>query len=192
MPRVVSLLVPAACSPACLPAFPAPRATLCCCVGAHHTRACASQATNGCSSSCTRHLHRSMGSPRPSSGDQAGGAKRDLAEFTFKLLRPGTPQYEGVDTSLDINLRCAQRCRAIVLCVARVGFWFTDVGVGSPLRQASDAQAAQQRRCAQASAAVLALLPALLLTPHLPAPGSSVSLAPARSTSTATAPRWRL
>ncbi|KAL4447306.1 hypothetical protein ABPG77_007339, partial [Micractinium sp. CCAP 211/92] len=30
---------------------------------------------------------------------------RDLAEFTFKLRQPGSPEYEGVDTSLDVSLR---------------------------------------------------------------------------------------
>ena len=61
----------------------------------------------------------SLGSPRRSSGEQ--GAKRDLAEFTFKLLRPGTSQYEGVDTSLDINLRYAWRAgeAELALCRAR-------------------------------------------------------------------------
>lgn len=32
---------------------------------------------------------------------------RDLAEFTLKLRQPGSPEYEGVDTSLDVSLRCA-------------------------------------------------------------------------------------
>lgn len=38
----------------------------------------------------------------------AGGstpAARDLAEFTLKLRSPGGPEWEGVDTSLDVSLR---------------------------------------------------------------------------------------
>lgn len=32
---------------------------------------------------------------------------KDLAEFTLKLLQPGSPEYDGVDTSLDVSLRQA-------------------------------------------------------------------------------------
>ena len=37
----------------------------------------------------------------------SGHAAQDLAEFTFKLRQPGSPEYEGVDTSLDVSLRWA-------------------------------------------------------------------------------------
>ena len=30
---------------------------------------------------------------------------KDLAEFTLKLRQPGSPEYDGVDTSLDVSLR---------------------------------------------------------------------------------------
>lgn len=49
-------------------------------------------------------------SPRPSATGAAGPGSsqgQDLAEFTFQIRRPGAPDYEGVDSSLDISLRQA-------------------------------------------------------------------------------------
>ena len=52
-------------------------------------------------------------SPRRSSSGAGGvggpgsSQGQDLAEFTFQIRRPGAPDYEGVDSSLDISLRQA-------------------------------------------------------------------------------------
>lgn len=37
----------------------------------------------------------------------AAAPSKDLAEFTFKLRQPGGPEWEGVDSSLDVSLRWA-------------------------------------------------------------------------------------
>jgi hypothetical protein len=50
------------------------------------------------------------GGPSPTvsgalSSAPSGHPTKDLAEFTLKLRPPGSPEYEGVDTSLDVSLR---------------------------------------------------------------------------------------
>jgi hypothetical protein len=37
-------------------------------------------------------------------GGGSQGQQRDLAEFTLRLRRPGSKEYEGVDTSLEVSL----------------------------------------------------------------------------------------
>ena len=44
------------------------------------------------------------GTPRRKSMELASTEKQDLAEFTLKLRRPGSKEYEGVDTALDVKL----------------------------------------------------------------------------------------
>jgi hypothetical protein len=43
---------------------------------------------------------------------------QDLAEFTFKLRPPGSPEYEGVDTSLDVTLRWGEALLLVLLEIA--------------------------------------------------------------------------
>lgn len=35
----------------------------------------------------------------------AAADQKELAEFEFRMLRPGAPGYQGVDTLLDVSLR---------------------------------------------------------------------------------------
>ncbi|KAL4443584.1 hypothetical protein ABPG75_011321 [Micractinium tetrahymenae] len=58
-----------------------------------------------CSGGATPRAGQSPASPGPRGpACPAIAAPQDLAEFTFKLRQPGSPEYEGVDTSLDVSL----------------------------------------------------------------------------------------
>lgn len=53
--------------------------------------------------------HAFLPTTGPHTPAAAAAASKDLAEFTFKMRKPGTPEWEGVDTSLDVTLRYGER-----------------------------------------------------------------------------------